>query len=145
VLTSMGGPNAVDYTVAYVRTLATPGQSVQNDYLAAQGKKLYDGVCVACHGIDGKGNQELGAPDLTDKYWMYGNSKESLRQTIAQGRHGVMPAHRELLGETRARLVAAYVWSLSHKPGSRPASTPAPATDAPASAPAPAEPPAAAP
>ncbi len=145
VLTSMGGPNAVDYTVAYVRALGTPGQSVQNDYLAAQGKKLYDGVCVACHGIDGKGNQELGAPDLTDKYWMYGNSKESLRQTIAQGRHGVMPAHRELLGETRARLVAAYVWSLSHKPGSRPASTPAPATDAPASAPAPAEPPAAAP
>ena len=63
----------------------------------------------------GKGNQDIGAPDLTDKYWMYGNSKESLRQTIAQGRHGVMPAHRELLGETRARLVAAYVWSLSHQ------------------------------
>ena len=113
VLTSMGGDNAIDYTVAYVRALGTPGQSVQNDYLAAQGKKLYDGVCVACHGVDGKGNQELGAPDLTDDYWLYGSSKESLRQSIAKGRHGVMPAHRELLGETRARLVAAYVWSLS--------------------------------
>ena len=83
--------------------------------MAAQGKKLYDGVCVACHGPTGKGNPEVGAPDLTDGYWMYGNSKESLRQTIANGRHGVMPAHRELLGETRARLVAAYVWSLSHQ------------------------------
>ena len=39
---------------------------------------------------------------------------DSLYQTIVHGRHGVMPAHRELLGETRARLVAAYVWSLSH-------------------------------
>lgn len=115
VLTSMGGDNAIDYTVAYVRVLNTPSQSVQNDYLAAQGKKLYDGVCVACHGANGKGNQELGAPDLTDDYWLYGSSKESLRQTIAKGRHGVMPAHRELLGETRARLAAAYAWSLSRK------------------------------
>ena len=116
VLTGMGGQNAVDYVVAYVRTLSMPGQSLQNDYMAAQGKKLYDGVCVACHGVDGKGNQTMGAPDLSDDYWLYGSSKESLRQTIARGRHGSMPAHRELLGETRARLVAAYVWSLSNAP-----------------------------
>jgi cytochrome c oxidase cbb3-type subunit 3 len=116
VLTGMGGEHAVDYVIAYVRVLGTPGQSVQNDFMAAQGKKLYDGVCVACHGVDGKGNQAVGAPDLTDNYWMYGDSKESLRQTIVNGRHGVMPAHRELLGETRSRLVAAYVWSLSNPP-----------------------------
>ncbi len=71
-------------------------------------------MCAACHGVDGTGNQDLGAPDLTDDYWMYGASRESLRQTIMQGRHGSMPAHRELLGETRARLAAAYAWSLSH-------------------------------
>ncbi|MEL1265429.1 cytochrome-c oxidase, cbb3-type subunit III [Pseudoxanthomonas putridarboris] len=114
-LTSMGGPDAVDYTIAYVRTLSRP-ETIRNDYLAVQGKALYNGLCVACHGAEGKGNPELGAPDLTDAYWMYGDSKESLRQTIAGGRHGVMPAHRELLGETRARLVAAYVWSLSNRP-----------------------------
>ena len=124
VLTGMGGEHAVDYTVAYVRALATPGQSLHNDYMAARGKKLYDGVCVACHGVQGKGNQELGAPDLTDDYWMYGSSKESLRQTIISGRHGIMPAHRELLGETRARLVSAYVWSLSNRPAPK-AATPA--------------------
>lgn len=113
VLTGMKGDNAVDYVVAYVRTLSDPA-SMQNNYMAAQGKKLFDGVCVACHGPEGKGNIELGAPDLSDDYWMYGSSKASLYETIANGRHGVMPAHRELLGETRSRLVAAYVWSLSH-------------------------------
>lgn len=115
VLTGMGGENAVDYVAAYVRALSSDDRSLHNDYMAAQGKKLYEGVCVACHGLDGKGNQAMGAPDLTDDYWLYGNTPEALRQTISQGRHGVMPAHRELLGETRARLVAAYVWSLSNK------------------------------
>ena len=113
VLTGMGGPEAVDYTIAYMRTLSAP-DTLQNNFGAAQGKKLYEGVCVACHGIDGKGNAAIGAPDLTDDYWMYGSSRESLRKTILEGRHGVMPAHRDLLGETRARLVAAYVWSLSN-------------------------------
>ena len=113
VLTGMGGPNAVDYVVAYVRTLSHPA-TLQNNYLASQGKPLFEAVCVACHGADGKGNQAMGAPDLTDDYWLYGDSGLDLRKTITDGRHGSMPAHRELLGETRARLVAAYVWSLSH-------------------------------
>jgi len=122
VLTGMGGPDAVDYTIAYVRTLSAP-ETLQNNYMAARGRKLYEGVCAACHGIDGTGNQDIGAPDLTDDYWMYGSGRDSLYQTIAHGRHGSMPAHRELLGETRARLVAAYVWSLSHnaaRTGSQP-------------------------
>lgn len=117
VLGSMDGPDAVDYTVAYVRTLPYP-ESLPKDYLATRGKKLFEGVCAACHGANGKGNPELGAPDLTDDYWMYGSSKESLVKTIREGRHGQMPAHRAVLGETRARLVAAYVWSLSNKPQS---------------------------
>ena len=69
---------------------------------------------MACHGADAKGNQALGAPNLTDGYWLYGDSTAALRETIINGRHGVMPAHGELLGETRARLVAAYAWSLSN-------------------------------
>lgn len=113
VLTGMGGENAVDYVIAYVRALSDP-DSMRNNFLAAQGKKLYEGVCVACHGIDGKGNQDLGAPDLTDDYWLYGNSTETIRETVTNGRHGQMPAHGELLGETRTRLVGAYVWSISY-------------------------------
>ncbi|MGY0505819.1 cytochrome-c oxidase, cbb3-type subunit III [Luteimonas sp. e5] len=114
VLTSSGGEQAVDQVIAYVRSLAQANANLQGDFMASQGKKLYDGVCVACHGVDGKGNALLGAPDLTDGYWMYGSSTESLRETITNGRHGVMPAHLELLGDTRTRLVGAYVWSLSH-------------------------------
>ncbi len=118
VLTGIGGEHAVTSVVSYVRTLS--GKSSQNDYFAAQGKSLYESVCVACHGKDGKGNAELGAPDLTDDYWMYGDSTESLVRTVAEGRHGTMPAHRALIGETRARLAAAYVWSLSHSDAGKP-------------------------
>ena len=115
VLTGMGGDNAVDYAVAYVRTLSAP-ETLQNNYMAAQGKPLFESLCVGCHGADGKGNAQMGAPDLTDDYWLYGSSTDALRETITNGRHGAMPAWRPLLGETRVRLVAAYVWSLSHQP-----------------------------
>jgi cytochrome c oxidase cbb3-type subunit 3 len=116
VLAGMGGEHAQDYVIAYVRSLAKPEQSLQNDYMATRGKALYEGVCVACHGIAGKGNPELGAPDLTDDYWLYGDSNEVLNKTLSEGRHGVMPPHRALLSETRSRLVAAYAWSLSNLP-----------------------------
>ena len=56
----------------------------------------------------------LGAPDLTDDYWLYGRSRAIMREGLDKGRNGVMPAHEPLIGETRARLAAAYVWSLSH-------------------------------
>ncbi|HVI59107.1 MAG TPA: cytochrome-c oxidase, cbb3-type subunit III [Luteimonas sp.] len=115
VLTGMGGDSAVISVVAYVRSLSDPAR--KGDYLAVQGQRLYEGVCVACHGVEGKGNQALGAPDLTDDYWLYGDSTAQLSETIARGRHGVMPAWRDMLGETRSRLVAAYVWSLSHPQG----------------------------
>lgn len=114
VLTGIGGEHAVDSVVAYMRVIGDGPAATHNDYMAAQGKRLYGSVCAACHGVEGKGNPVMGAPDLTDDYWLYGDSKESLRKTIMAGRHGSMPAHREVLGETRARLVAAYVWSLSN-------------------------------
>ncbi len=117
VLEGMGGDNAVAYVIAYLRTLSQPQADLRNDYMASQGKKLFDGVCVSCHGPDGKGNTQLGAPSLADAYWLYGDSNEALQKTIRDGRHGVMPAHKELLGDTRTRLVGAYVWSLSQKRG----------------------------
>lgn len=123
VLEGMGGPDAVDYVIAYLHQLGDKSGGNATDYAAARGKSLYEGVCIACHGADGKGNQAVGAPDLTDDYWLYGDSREALRETIGNGRHGVMPAWGGLLGDTRTRLVAAYVWSLSH-PASRPAATP---------------------
>ena len=114
ILEGMGGPDATDYVIAHVRQLGDKGDTTRSDFAAARGKALYEGVCVACHGVDGKGNEALGSPDLTDDYWMYGDSREALRDGIANGHHGIMPPHRALLGETRSRLAAAYVWSLSH-------------------------------
>jgi len=116
VLEGIGGELAVDQVIAYVRVLRSPDPqtALRNDYLAARGEKLYQGLCIACHEADGKGNPLLGAPDLTQRNTLYANTTESIRQTVVEGRHGVMPAHRELLGETRSRLVAAYVWSLSN-------------------------------
>lgn len=121
VLEGIGGELAVDQVIAYVRVMrqADPEAALRGDYLAARGEKLYQGLCIACHGPDAKGNQELGAPDLTQRSTLYANTTDSMRKTINEGRHGTMPAHRELLGETRSRLVAAYVWSLSNGSGTQ--------------------------
>ncbi|MFU8831675.1 MAG: hypothetical protein ACNA7J_05900, partial [Wenzhouxiangella sp.] len=67
---------------------------------------------AACHGPEGRGNPMLGAPDLTAGTYIYGSGLASIQQTIADGRQGVMPAQKQLLGEARTRLVTAYVLSL---------------------------------
>lgn len=82
---------------------------------AARGKPRFETVCVACHGADGTGNPALGAPNLTNRVWLYGGSKKSIIETIANGRQGHMPAHREFLGEDRVHLLTAYVYGLSQQ------------------------------
>ena len=118
VMEGIGGDVAITQAAAYVRALRTDDieATLRSDYMAARGKKYFDSLCLACHGPDGKGNIDLGAPDLTSRNTLYPNTLDSIRRTIIDGRHGTMPAHRDLLGETRARLVAAYVWSLSNRP-----------------------------
>lgn len=69
--------------------------------------------CSACHGADGSGNQLVGGPNLTDDTWLYGSSKAEIRRGIVEGRLGAMPAHASLIGPDRARILAAYVYSLS--------------------------------
>ena len=66
----------------------------------------------ACHGADAHGNPALGAPNLTDGIWLHGGSLATMRETIEKGRTGTMPAHAARLGETRVKLLAAYVLSL---------------------------------
>ena len=109
---ALGGKEGVTAVAVYVQSLH--GLKV-DPALANIGKNKYETICVSCHGPDGKGMQAVGAPDLTDGYWLYGDSLATLQQSIGQGRNGQMPAHGPILGETRARLAAAYVWSLSHK------------------------------
>ncbi len=80
---------------------------------AASGKPLFT-VCAACHGVEGKGNPALGAPNLTDQIWLYGGDIATIEETIRKGRGGVMPAWRARLGENDARLIAAWVYAQSH-------------------------------
>ena len=84
--------------------------------LAARGKDKFT-VCAACHGPDGKGNQTIGAPNLTDNIWLFGGSEKTVMETIIKGRISQMPAHKDLLGEAKVHLLAAYVYSLSLEPG----------------------------
>jgi len=103
--------------------LQLSGRSV-NETVAESGKARYRELCVACHGADGKGNQALGAPNLTDNIWLHGGSKQAIMESIDKGRAGRMPAHAEFLGEAKAHLLAAYVYSLSHPAPGSPAENP---------------------
>ncbi len=82
---------------------------------AERGKKTFDTICMACHTPAGTGNHAMGAPNLTDKIWLHGSTLQSIEKTIREGRHNVMPAHRDFLGTDKVHLLAAYVYSLSHK------------------------------
>lgn len=104
------GEDGVREVVSYALSLS--GRSV-NAREAQAGKARFV-VCAACHGTDGKGNPAVGAPDLTDQDWLYGDSRADVTQTVSFGRSGVMPAWINILGEDKIQLVAAYVWSLSN-------------------------------
>ena len=81
--------------------------------LAAQLGKAKFGTCAACHGSDGKGNQALGAPNLTDKIWLHGWGEQAIVQIITQGKSNPMPAQAALLTPEQIHVLAAYVRSLS--------------------------------
>jgi len=107
ILGDEGTANLADY-------VASLSGGVHDELRAARGKELFAANCVACHGPDGKGNPALGAPNLTDKTWLYGSSSTALIETIGKGRSGMMPAWGELLGADKVRILAAYVWGLSN-------------------------------
>jgi cytochrome c oxidase cbb3-type subunit III len=98
-------------TVAnYVRSLS--GLATAPGYDAAAGKKIFAENCVSCHGADGKGNQELGAPNLTDQIWLYGSEEATIIETITNGRAGVMPAWIGRLDPVTIKALTVYVHSL---------------------------------
>jgi cytochrome c oxidase cbb3-type subunit 3 len=101
---------ALSELIVYVQSMA--GQKA-DPVMAANGKKNYDMLCVACHGLDGSGNQALGAPRLNDQIWLYGGEPETIRETLTKGRNGKMPAFKDTLSEDQRRLITAYVLSLS--------------------------------
>jgi cytochrome c oxidase cbb3-type subunit 3 len=119
---SVLGADGVNEVIAYVLSLSRRplmGQLASPQSIAA-GKVRFTTFCAACHGSDAKGNQILGAPNLTDGVWLHGGSVDDIRETITKGRANHMPPHLERLGETKVRLLAAYVLTLSRPAASEP-------------------------
>jgi cytochrome c oxidase cbb3-type subunit 3 len=127
-----GTPEAIEQTILAGRRAAMPpfaalfadAAALESMVAYVQGMRdgidesspahaTYRTVCIACHGPEGRGNPALGAPSLVDDVWLYGSSRAAIAKTIREGRSGTMPAHAELLGPDRARILAGYVYSLS--------------------------------
>ncbi len=79
----------------------------------AAAKDQFARSCAACHGADGRGNAQLGAPNLTDAIWLHGGEPEQIRRSILFGRQGEMPAHAEVLSAVEIDLLAAYLMRIS--------------------------------
>ncbi len=107
----LGGPEAVADVANFVLQLSGEVVNVES---AKRGQAKYATVCVACHGANGGGNQLLGGVNLTDQIWLHGGSFETVSDIIANGISNNMPAHEPILGETKSKLLAAYVLSLNN-------------------------------
>jgi cytochrome c oxidase cbb3-type subunit 3 len=121
---AVGGKADIEDVANYVLSLSG---STSDAVKAARGKEKFATVCAACHGADGKGNPALGAPNLTDKTWLYGGGLPAIVETIEKGRNNVMPHFKTILTGPEIHLVAAYVWGLSNGGKSAPTASPAPA------------------
>ena len=83
------------------------------DAAAVERAQATSGICAECHGADSYGYVPYGGPGLRDDIWLYGSSDDAVRETIVNGRNGIMPSHGDLLGQNRTKILAAYVYSLS--------------------------------
>lgn len=99
----------IDAVVQHVRAIS--GQD-HDAALAEAGAEVFLNNCTACHGDNGMGNRDLGAPNLTDAIWLYGGSVATLEETVRYARFGVMPPWGERLTEAEIKAVAAYVHQL---------------------------------
>jgi len=79
----------------------------------AVGGKVFADNCAGCHGDKGQGSKELGAPNLSDKIWLFGSSKSVIMEGLTNGRGGVMPAWHGRLDDTTIKALTLYVHSLS--------------------------------
>jgi len=107
----MGLLNATQVNDAAEFVLSLSGRADDNE-AAERGAKIFADNCSPCHGKDGKGNQTLGAPDLTDQLWLYGGDKPTIAETVINARNGVMPAWAGRLDPETIKELAVYVHSL---------------------------------
>jgi cytochrome c oxidase cbb3-type subunit 3 len=102
-------PEQIQDVVSYVRTISHQEHASQS---ARRGAALFAANCAACHGVNGTGNRQFGAPNLTDAIWLYGGDRDTITQTVTNARYGVMPAWGRKLDKASLNMLAAYVHSL---------------------------------
>jgi cytochrome c oxidase cbb3-type subunit 3 len=108
---AVGTSDEVKNLAHYVLSLSgSPHDSVRSQL----GKSKFM-ACAACHGVDGKGNQTVGAPNLTDKVWLHGYGEEAILAMVNQGKTNQMPAQKDRLTDSQIHVLTAYVWGLSNK------------------------------
>jgi cytochrome c oxidase cbb3-type subunit 3 len=107
---AVGSAEDVADLANYVRSLS---HSANDAARSARGQAKFV-ICAACHGPEGKGNPQIGAPNITNTVLRYGSSVDAVVSAIQHGHHGVMPAWKDVLTPAQIHLVAAYVYSLSH-------------------------------
>lgn len=107
---AVGTPDDVRNVAHYVLSLSgSPHDSLR----ASLGKSKF-GICAACHGMDGKGNQAMGAPNLTDDIWLHGWGENAIVNIVTNGKVNQMPAQASKLTEGQIHVLASYVWGLSN-------------------------------
>jgi cytochrome c oxidase cbb3-type subunit 3 len=102
-------PDQVSDVARYVRTLSGKDRP---SAASQRGAVLFAGNCAVCHGPAGKGNRQVGAPNLTDPIWLYGGSLDAVEASVTNAHAGVMPAWGHKLDAATIRMLAAYVHSL---------------------------------
>jgi cytochrome c oxidase cbb3-type subunit 3 len=113
---AVGSPDDVKNVANYVLSLS----GAPHDSLRAQLGKSKFGVCAACHGVGGKGNQALGAPNLSDDIWLHGFGEQVIINMVNNGKVSVMPGQAGKLSDAQIHVLAAYVWGLSNKAVAKP-------------------------
>lgn len=108
--TGMLKPAEINMLADHVRALAR--LPTDNSYVKATGEKLYAENCAACHGDAAKGNQDLGAPNLTDKIWLFGSDRAVIAEGLHRGRGSMMPAWTGRLDDTTIKALTVYVHGL---------------------------------
>jgi cytochrome c oxidase cbb3-type subunit 3 len=113
---AVGTPDDVKNVANYVLSLS----NAPHDSLRAQIGRSKFTACAACHGVDGKGNQAIGAPNLTDDTWLHGWGEQAVTNMVNNGKTNVMPPQEGKLTPAQIHVLAAYVWGLSNKPAVKP-------------------------
>ncbi len=109
---AVGNEDDVKNVANYVLSLSG---SKHDSARAALGKEKF-AICAACHGADGKGNTDIGSPNLTDNIWLHGSGEVAIIKRINEGKTNQMPAQGTKFTPEQIHVLAAYVWGLSNRP-----------------------------